>query len=696
MEYFYNQKNLNKHAGLVKRFQALYESGFPDENEREEFETILNRISHHPVPPEPQSILLITTDEGGTEVTGGLIADWYENSHSIHLTYLIIAEAHRNKGLAKQFIDEGIQWIKDWILHNKGIEIRNVFFESNIPWKTKKGNDNFDAVERLKIFSKYGARWIDIAYTQPALDPEKEEVDNLFLLSFSQYNTRGNKIPADEITEFLKDLYHGLGVANLERNKAFIRMQEELETLKDNHGEVELSVIPYEDSIVFNEEVPAFRFDKASVTLHFMEQMPPSRTEMGSCNYFSSFERDLLNFQNQRNQPLKSISLVSKLDARLIFPPTYKYSSEGLTHKMLSHRSEVEVIVSLSYTHFPLSNKKIWHLTIKPAGESPFFTEYDLVKLVSLFGSTQEDSTVKNRIKFRLERDPSKALSETDLIKHILKKEMLLEGLGTGIVQLDIDELAFLDSDTADTFFQLFQKRERPVLEEGKIKTLGRVICGIILGIFDFNRMDDEEIYDTIQALMPSDSSFLVLCRGTLLKISKVDEIIEAVSDTIIVSPYLLIPSAVLSHNEYILARAKTLLDDTLNNSTALIINDLDMVQAEINKSVNHHYLTDIFQYPSEQTIVEYGNRQRGIVNLYNHITHRLDELFKVIEMKQESRSNLSDAFLNAFLGLIAMVQLTGIFTGLIQFKHNELVFYLIEVILAVLIFFLVRIKKQK
>jgi hypothetical protein len=231
-------------------------------------------------------------------------------------------------------------------------------------------------------------------------------------------------------------------------------------------------------------------------------------------------------------------------------------------------------------------------------------------------------------------------------------------------------------------------------LGEGNIKSFAQVICGIILGIFDFERMDNEEIDDTIQHFLSSDSSFLVLCRGTFLKISKADELMDLVSDTIIINPYLLIPSAVLSHNEFILSEAKTMLDEALGKISKLKLHELEAIQTELNNKVNYQHLIDIFQYRSEQTIIEKGNQQRGLVNIHNNIALRLDELFKEIKVKQENRSNLSDAFLNAFLGLIAMVQLNSIFTALIPFKHNDLIFYSIEVLLAIIIFRLVRAKK--
>jgi len=226
---------------LIDSYKELYIKAFPDIDEREEFEVILQRVYGEKQPNDPHSIMILATTIGKEiEVTGGLIADWYEKSRAIHLIYLATDEKYRGKGIAKKLIYEGVPRIKEWIKRETGIDIQNVFFESNNPEKTK--NDNFDTVTRLKIFSKFGAKLINIPYVQPALDAEKKEVDNLYLLSLTQFNVKKDKISANDIISFLKDFYLSLG--QTEKNKSFVRMQNGLEKLKNKDGDIELQVIP--------------------------------------------------------------------------------------------------------------------------------------------------------------------------------------------------------------------------------------------------------------------------------------------------------------------------------------------------------------------------------------------------------------------------------------------------------------------
>jgi hypothetical protein len=224
-------------------------------------------------------------------------------------------------------------------------------------------------------------------------------------------------------------------------------------------------------------------------------------------------------------------------------------------------------------------------------------------------------------------------------------------------------------------------------------------LCGIILGIFDFNRMDDDEIFDTIQPIVQSDSSFMVLCRGTLFKISEVDEIMESVSNRIIVNPYLLVPNMVLAFNEYVLKETKNEIDKVLDPNQKTNSRELETCQRKVRNVLNVQYLRDIFQYPSEKEIVETGNSQRGVINLYDNIIKRLVELSELIEIKKASKSNFSDAILNALLGFIAAIQLKSLFNELLIRKYSESFIYATTVlfasVIAVSIFWLIWMKKK-
>lgn len=637
------------------RFRKLYESGFPDPNEREEFETILNRVSGSKSTTEPHSVLIITTsDENSNEVTGGQIADWYEKSRCIHLTYIIIAENQRKKGIARTLIGNGIPMLIKKIRREHHIEINNVFFESNIPWKTKKENDNFDPEQRLATFSHLGAKWIDIPYVQPALDPRKEKADNMFLLSFPQFNLHGSELECKEISGFLDELYQGLGMDQLDQNKELQAMNSRLAEIQDKRERIRLEQIPFTARMLSDmTEKPSFKFEKATVTIHFMENDVATK-EIAHCNYFSSFERDLFNFQNQKNQPIGSAMVCSEVPVTLSFPQNYKYSSEGVSYRMCTERTLVPAYLGLSYSQIYGSGKRIWHLTVKPEANA-YFTEYDIIKMVSFFGSSQEENTLTSRIKIIMNNHPY-SLEEVIIKLGNNRSKTKLSCLGTGIIQIDTLPLVKSSPGATDDFYGLFLNSNRGKIKNN-IKPFAQIICGIVLGIFDFVRMDDDEIYDTIQPVKNDENSMVILCRGNMLNISSGNEIMETVSNNIMVSPYLLIPSLVLAFNDYILSEAKALVDRSLVISGKQSFKDLEKNMKKINKSLNHSYLDDLFHYSSENKIITIGIQQRGLSYLKTNIQERIKELSDIIISKRNNFSLITDSITALLLLQITLWQ---------------------------------------
>ena len=691
MKLIVDSNSYSEQVLLVNSFKEIYINAFPDINEREDFEVIIRRIFYDKQPNEPHSILILTTTNGkNPEVTGGLIADWYENSKAIHLIYLVTAEKYRGKGIAKKLINEGVTAIKQWIEKEKKIEIRNVFFESNNPEKTK--NDNFDTIARLEIFSQIGAKWINIPYVQPALDTKKREVDNLYLLSFTQFNVKGDKIPKVEIIAFLKDLYLSLGQSD--KNKSFIRMQKVLEKQMNTDGDIELLHIP---------ETSFYKFYKSSVTWHFVQENK-YQIETSLNNPFSSFEKDLLNFHNQKLKEPPFNSVFKKLyqNAKIIFPAEYSYTSEGRKHTKTTKtdRIELEINLSISFTRIENSDNTIWHVTLTPK-KNYYFTECDLIKLSTMFGSSQEQSTVKDNLKITIENENLMGIKPDELISRLgfAEKNTRLENLQTGIIQIETFELDAIQKIDFNYFFNLFQNKIKTEIDNDSLKQFSKTVCGIILGIFDFNRMDNDEIFDTIQPIVQAESSFIVMCRGALFKISEIDELMESVSNHVVVSPYLLVPNMVLAYNEYVLMKAKNEIDSSLKPGQNRSFKALETSQRKVRNILNVQYLSNIFQYPSEKEIVEFGISQRGIINLYDIILKRLEELSELIDTKKANKANLSDAILNALLGFIAAIQLKGLLGELLSNKYSDSTIYFstafFATALAGTIFWLIWMKKK-
>src|SRR5690606_18062390 len=153
------------------------------------------------------------------------------------------------------------------------------------------------------------------------------------------------------------------------------------------------------------------------------------------------------------------------------------------------------------------------------------------------------------------------------------------------------------------------------------------------------------------------------------------------------------------AYNEFILMQAKNEIDSSLKPGQNKSFKALEISQRKVRNILNVQYLSNIFQYPSEKEIVEFGNSQRGIINLYDLILKRLEELSELIDTKKANKENLSDAILNALLGFIAAIQLKGLLGELLREKFSDSAIYLstafFAAALAGTIFWLIWMKKK-
>lgn len=196
----------DSYAKELALFFKLYEASFPDVNEREDPQIITDRIkleSKERYFPETTIILAVSEDK----VMGGTVIEYYAECKCFLLTYILVDNEFRGRGVARFLIGNGIRSVVD----AKGKdEVKAVYFESNIPWKTV--NDSFDPWERLRVFSKLGAKWIDINYTQPSLGKGRNKVHNLYLLIFPSLTGLSDKVEKSDLISFLEVFYQSLGI----------------------------------------------------------------------------------------------------------------------------------------------------------------------------------------------------------------------------------------------------------------------------------------------------------------------------------------------------------------------------------------------------------------------------------------------------------------------------------------------------
>ncbi len=648
----------------------IYEEAFPDADEREDWEDIKTRICQ----PNafPKTFLVF---DNQTKPNGGLVADFYPQIGVIHLIYIAVSKKSRGQGLAKKLIRELLPDAIEEIQNYYQFKTKALLFESNIPWRTQ--TDSIDPATRLQIFEHLGAKAIPIQYTQPALAAGKKEVDNLFLLSFPLEGIQHHTLDTELLISFLKEFFIGLGIEEPTQNKTFVRMQNELLT-NSQMNQVNLTTIA-------QQETPQIRMNKASICMQFATKDEVHSAEKPAiCNEFYSYETDLLSAHFQKRRPFESQfqAQMGVLPITIHFPEQYNYLSEGKRHQRSSVRQEVSAKLHISRTRALNGNTSTWSVVIS-TGDGDYITEIECIKLLNFFGSKQEDVRMIAAVEFSTQAIP-KCNFEV-FIKQLLTFDTTepFEIL-SGILQTDT---AFIDFEDASIEFEWSafylnlkqyneghelaeQQYERTYYNNPTFQAINNIFCGFALGIFDFERMDFDEVTDTLIPRKANENYLLLMNRGILLCACHDDDMFTATLNSIGISPYLLIPNMVLVNNEFTLNRIDSAIENLYkyqNSKGQIALNELRRVRTEIDHWLNDNYLPNIFQYPTEKDLYEFGSDHRGVLiyksNLENNIQTLDDLKDELIANRQEN----SDLMMTILLTLLSGIQFQSMFESFVD-----------------------------
>ena len=612
---FIDGKNVDQYKNLLFEYeQKIFINAFPDPDERESFEEdIIPRLKDSDNPLLHSYCVLAIDDNNA--IAGGLVADWYPQCSSMELIYIAVDPSRRKEKIGENLLNNGIELIQK-ALGELNERVKAIFLEIDIPTTVMDAANSMDPIARLKVWDAWGAKRIPINYTQPPLSKGKQPVSNLMLMCLTGHGTEiEDSIPADGLKDFLTDFYKGL---DAEGSEYLEQMCEDIDIITEDE---EVEIFPLK-------EIPSANISNSVVTTHFSVLGKTNIKLPDICNSFNSYECDLMNYTNQKNRPFKTKFVKLLKGITIQMPSFYGYTSEGVTNYRLSLNTELKADISISISIAADKDiHPIAHVTILPCEEETF-NNLDYLKFITNFGSKQEQYKASSPIKFKYEEQ---YLTYEELLEKILKMDVpgKIEIIGEGATQFDITgiepcedrEYEEGDFDIDDFFTTRFEP-------EGEIKNslINRMLCGLILGIFDYNRMNEAEIEDTIRPIVKASDSFFVACRGHIFKI----EVAE---------------NATLAFNGLALQECEELIQDAAQHRFSP--NLISIIQrAEVVLSVE--YIEDIFQYNSEIEIVREGKRQRCMDIRYSKLNRQ-------IEIIKKRTHKSSDIIMEALLAILAI-----------------------------------------
>ncbi|MGK2942041.1 MAG: hypothetical protein ACSLFJ_10225 [Immundisolibacter sp.] len=433
---------------------------------------------------------------------------------------------------------------------------------------------------------------------------------------------------------------------------------------------------------------PTLTLAQAAVCLHYVEGPIEEPTEsMPGHAYsdnspFASMELDLLAYRFQDPAPFGSdTGTVPKAEApqrrpiMIEYPESFKFHSEGRVETLDVSEPLRRAELLVSSTHFAACGRRIWHLVITPR-EGETFSEYDLIMLIHLYDGRTERTGLNETIRFRLGDQDSAGCLVTELPRRLglpLHSSCDPE-LKCGTLQLltgDGGAATGIDNPQPNVFDTLRGAREPDGDADAReLKAWMRkdcrerrdimAYCGIVTGIFDFAKIDDEEALDTLEPTFASSSAFLRIHRRTLISIADDDRSMIECWNSIGISPYLILPHAALIYNETLVDWAERGIDKALVDHEARL-GVLEDAYFNADRHLNTLYLPNVFNYVTERSLFEAGSECRGSTARRSAVLAKLNHLKSQIDIVREHQHKGGEMIIQLLLAVISLLQIKNV-----------------------------------
>lgn len=351
-------------------------------------------------------------------------------------------------------------------------------------------------------------------------------------------------------------------------------------------------------------------------------------------------------------------------------------------------------LLRASKTTFRRGGLSVLHLVLGPDPGDPaasMLNEYDLIKLMKLWqpgeglsrnGIDATPGSGEHRfVRFLAGRgeDSIDALNARDALAKLAEKVFGLDG--SRRVDLDGPRAGTVqvlhgccEVEGGDGGPNICGEIDRVLELEGAAELSPRLVAlgGLVCGLLDFGEIDGDELADVFREVTHDDQLVRSFHKGTLLVACPSDRAFEAegIRVSVGLSPYLLIPHAVLLHNEWWLAKAVRQLDDTVRGpGRARRLGKLEQIRADVAQTLSQFLVPNVFNYRDERSLYETGLRARGLHKRERAVRERLDELTD----KLHARHERIRSYIGTALALILLVfTLSDVYD-----KHSRVYFVL-------------------
>ena len=670
---------------------------FPHAEERESLETLRSALwgAGRDDPPLCHFIVARPPDDADA-VAGFVCTEYYPRSRCGLLSYMAVDPGLRRGGIARTLFRDAIATLNADAAAS-GAELAAVFGEIHDPVKIDATGDPIAPSARVRIMDRLGARRVPIPYVQPELGEGRGRGRALMLVAFPTHAERIESLKSAVVRAFVQELYEALGVDRTEEDVDFARS---LVGLRDETLDLE-TLVPVERPLL--RDVTQYGIGihlplepkEPSSSMRRSGQTPtasPSgngRKADDESDPLYSFEEDMFAYAYPDQPPFSTRTVEVPDEWALVsaeFPAELTFASEGRQVSLrcadldrdadgvvLARRTR-RFLLRASRTDFRRSGTSVLHLVLGPDPGDPqasTLNEYDLIKLMKLWQPGEglsHDGTDLSGEPFVRFRAGGRELTLSELAVKVFGEgstPVTTEQPRAGTVQV-LHECCRkkAEKNLCDEIDELLES-EGAVQPTDRVKAVG----GLVQGLLDFAEVDGDELADVFREVEREDELVRAFHKGTLIVVSASDRAFDAESVRVRVglSPYLLVPHAVLLHNEWWLRDSVSSLDE-VRRGHLLRLRTLEAARAHVASTLSQRLVPNVFNYSDERTLYERGRRARGLPRRQRSVEGRLAAITAEIRSGHERiRSGAAQ--------VVAVIALVFTWSDALA-KHNHTVVY--------------------
>lgn len=222
--------------GLLGRFYCeLYMVEFPDADERESFENIINQGKRMHLNTECEYHCIIAMQ--GESIVGGIMGDYFSECNSAACEFVVVNKSKRNLNvgtyLMSKFIDVCNNDANTYDDSRRTIDY--CFFECENPNKVDPAIKD-QCIGRLKFWDKKKAKRVNIDYVQTSLEESKQAIDYLYLcvILINDMKLSSETINTEKVMIFIKNYFeYAFKKESINDNEEYVSMLKENKNKND-------------------------------------------------------------------------------------------------------------------------------------------------------------------------------------------------------------------------------------------------------------------------------------------------------------------------------------------------------------------------------------------------------------------------------------------------------------------------------